>query len=178
MKNKGFTLVEFLISISIIIILTSVSFWGYNRRQMELNLQKDVSNLLVRAEEIKEKAISSMYFHDQLPDGGYGIYIDRADPKHYVLFADCNGNLQFDSVGNYCNGYPELIERMELTRKIYIKELSSNRFHITFMPPSPDVTIMTESGVVPESYVVLGIEDPPQKEKRVNFNSAGLIYVE
>jgi Tfp pilus assembly protein FimT len=185
MKKNGFTITELLISISVIIILTSVSFWGYNKRQQELGLHKEINNLIAKAEEVKERAISSQYFHRDLPEGGYGIYFTSSDLNHYILFADCDGDGEYDSSGTPCLDpvdsaqYPEMIERVAIENGIYIKDFGSSQIHITFRPPSPDVTIKIAGGsTVQNTNITLAIRSEPTKAKTIYFNTAGLIYVQ
>lgn len=161
-----------------IIILSSVSFWGYDKRRKEINLQKETTILVAKAEEVKEMAMSSQYFHGDLPKGGYGLYFINSDPNHYILFADCNDppNAQYDVVGTPCSGFPELIERMDFSEGVYISGLSAPQINVTFKSPSPDVTI--NNGTVSEACITLGLRTHSAKQKTICFNKAGLIYVQ
>jgi len=182
MKNKGFTLIELLVAILIITILASVSFFGYGQRQKAIALQKEANILVSKIEEVKETAISGKYFHNDLPAGGYGIYFNISSPNSYIVFADCDGDRLYDTTGAPCfdpihsTNHPEFIERISFEEGVYIKTLSAP-VSITFKPPSPDVSIKTSSGLLDELTVKLSISGS-SKEKKIHFNSAGLVYVE
>ena len=177
MKNKGFTLIELLVAILIITILASVSFFGYGQRQKAIALQKEANILVSKIEEVKETAISGKYFHNDLPAGGYGIYFDSDSPKSYIIFADCDKDRFFDKTGAPCSGYPESIERIKFENGVKISPLPF-AVSITFKPPSPEVVIKTSDGATHERLTIkLGIQGF-SKEKKIHFNSAGLVYVE
>jgi len=177
MNNKGFTLVELLVAITIITILASVSFFGYGQRQKEIALQKEANILVSKIEEVKEMAISARYFHNDLPAGGYGIYFDSSSPNSYIVFADCDEDRFYDKTGTPCSGYPESIETIKLENGVKISPLPF-AVSITFKPPSPEVVIKTSDGATHDELTIrLGIQGF-SKERKIHFNSAGLVYVE
>ncbi|MCD5396434.1 MAG: prepilin-type N-terminal cleavage/methylation domain-containing protein [Candidatus Pacebacteria bacterium] len=178
MNNKGITLPELLIVIAIITILTSASFVGYGRRQKEVLLQKETNLLVAKAEQVREMAISAKHFYGDLPQGGYGVYFNLSQPEFFIVFADCDGDNLFDSTGTPCSGHSELVERVDLEGGVYIKNLCAPSVSITFVPPSPNVFIRTPGEVlIDECVLTLGIQGST-KEKKIHFNSAGLIYAE
>jgi prepilin-type N-terminal cleavage/methylation domain-containing protein len=123
MKNKGFTILELLISISIMAILTSVSFWGYNSKKDTLALRGEVNSLASRAENMRERALGSQYFHGNLPKGGYGVVL-RANTNQYITFADCDGNSELNIDGELtCSGFRERIEYWALGNRVEIKDI-------------------------------------------------------
>ena len=183
MKNKGFTLIELLVAILIITILASVSFFGYGQRQKAIALQKEANILVSKIEEVKETAISGKYFHNDLPAGGYGIYFNISSPNSYIVFADCDGDRLYDTTGAPCfdpihsTNHPEFIERIKFENGVKISPLPF-AVSITFKPPSPEVVIKTSDGATHERLTIkLGIQGF-SKEKKIHFNSAGLVYVE
>lgn len=172
--KKGFTMAEFLVTIMIIGILASVSFWGYGERRQELKLQKEANFLVSKSEEIKERAISGKNYCGIFPSGGYGVYFDSEDRTRYVLFADCNNNGAYDSSGMFCNGSCQ--ETLEIITLDPVTALVvSSPVNIVFVPPSPTVLINGN----PQTILSARLEIArTTKWKTIYFNSSGLIYVQ
>jgi prepilin-type N-terminal cleavage/methylation domain-containing protein len=184
MKNKGFTMLELLISISVMAILTSVSFWGYAAKNDTLALRGEINGLASRAENMRERALGSQFWHGILPKGGYGIFL-KANTNQYISFADCDGGLGLNLDGDLnCNGFRERIETWSLGNRVEIKNIfagnnPATELTILYRFPFPETIIKDGGGnIVNDARVVLQILDDPTKEKIIHFNSTGLIYVE
>lgn len=184
MKNKGFTLLELLISCAVIAILTSVSFWGYNAKKDTLVLRDETGIVISKVENIRERAIGSQYWHDILPTGGYGIFFTSGNDKQYTTFADCNNNAVADLEETNCNTFMERIAIINLDSRVRIANISAeggytSELTIIYKFPFPEAIIKDAGGnIVNNASVELEIVGDPLKMKKINFNSAGLIYVE
>lgn len=85
-RTRGFTLVELIVSLTIILTLTTILLWRYPETSVRLtlaNMSHEVS-LLVREAQVRGSAIDSM--NSTL--GGYGVYINLAQPEKVILFGD------------------------------------------------------------------------------------------
>ncbi len=187
MKNQGFTLLELLISITVIAILTSISFWGYNAKKDILVLRDEVGIVVSKTENMRERAIGSQYWHEQLPSGGYGVFFTTSNDQQYFSFADCDGNEIFDNNEAYLpcgSGFRERIETIDLNARVRIKDISAGgvgamELTILYKFPFPEAIIKDETETIVDSAsIVLEIPGQADKEKTIHFNSAGLIYVE
>ncbi len=191
MKNQGFTLLELLISITVIAILTSISFWGYNAKKDTLVLRDEVGIIASKTENMRERAIGSQYWHEKLPSGGYGMFFTISNDNQYITFADCDSNELFDSNTLPCGiagGFRERIETTYLNDRLKIKdinvidiggEIGVSELTIVYKFPFPKAVIKDETGnTFDNANIVVGIPGRQDQEKTIYFNSAGLIYVQ
>lgn len=85
-RIRGFTIVELLVSLAIILALTTVLLWQYPETAVRLTLANmtHTVSLLVREAQVRGSAIDSM--NSSL--GGYGTYFQQSTPNQLVLFGD------------------------------------------------------------------------------------------
>ncbi|MBU3918729.1 hypothetical protein KKC63_02365, partial [Patescibacteria group bacterium] len=137
LKQQGTTLIEILITISMITILLGVAFWGYRDRGRELDLKRSALELVANLEKTREMAMSSTIIGGgtERPEGGYGIRFIK-NQTSYILFADRTDNKSYDA------GAGELDSTIFLKDGVSITIVSpADTTDIVFSPPSPDVYI-------------------------------------
>lgn len=85
-RVRGFTLVELIVSLAVILILTTILLWRYPETSVRLTLANmtHTVSLLVREAQVRGSAIDSM--NSSL--GGYGIYLQWSQPDRLILFGD------------------------------------------------------------------------------------------
>jgi len=132
--KKGFTLVELLVVISIIILLTGLVTTNYRAGQKSFYLQRSTQKLASDIRRVEEMAISTREISCGKPD--YGIYVGPNFPTNsYILFADCNLNQHYDS------GSDVKIEENQLETGVQIISVSPSPLNLTFTPPDPTVNV-------------------------------------
>jgi len=176
-KNKGFTLVESLVTIFIIIVLSLIILPNYYSTKQQLALQRSAFKLAQDIRTIQEMAMSVQEFGDEIPAGGYGIYLRKVPSPYisYSLYVDKNNNQKYD-FGE------EKIEEINLESGLKILSLDENQNHINiiFTPPDPEVYLLNNDAeeLGSEVIIVICLSDDESKTKTVTINKAGLIYVE
>jgi prepilin-type N-terminal cleavage/methylation domain-containing protein len=196
MSQKAFTLLEITVVVAIIGLLAAIVLANYQGGEKQFALLRSTHRLAQDLRRTEEMAISSQKtppgFEEEevFPKGGYGIYfeINPELPKgyHIVLFADCNGNGEYDKIGAAISckdatdftPYPEKIEELSLEEGIKIKELQVDSFSVdflpvTFIPPDPEVKIA--SGDENLAVITLCLKDAPAVTRTITINKAGLI---
>jgi len=184
MKNRAFTLLEITVVISIIIILSTIFIANYRAGEKNFTLQRSAHQLAQDLRKVQEMAMAGQEFDETFPKGGYGIHF-KEDYSSYYLFADCDGDGEFDETGDIfinCseavpeNPCPETIEEIYLEENISIFSLSpvsgEGTLEITFLPPDPRVTINPLSSTASITLT------NGQIEKTITINSVGLIDVQ
>lgn len=173
--KQGFTLVELLVVMSIILTISLLTFANYRLGEKSFSLEQSAAKLGQDFRKMEESAMSAKEFHGQIPKGGYGVYLKKGDSS-YILFADCDLNYQYTSSGTPCEGgYSEKVEEVSLGPRLEISSLSSGSvLNVVFTPPTPFVTI---SGVANEATATIALKDIPSRYKTVKVNKAGLIEI-
>ncbi len=99
-KEKGFTLVELMVVVSIIIVITALTLFNNN----QLNSSILVSNtayeigLIVRDAQVSGLGSKLISNSGTATTSNQGVYFDGATPEKIIFFADINNNNKFDSL--------------------------------------------------------------------------------
>ena len=187
--QRGFSLVELIVVVFIILILTAVVLGNYQSGGQALALQRSAARLAQDIRLIQAMAMGSREYTGCDP-AGYGIYLHAeamSNPPHkpgcgaYFLFADCDYSEPGGEYNSGGGGDPILeIEATEFERGVnFIRAYysdGSNNPHATiiFYPPEPRVTIKCDSGFCDSVKLKFDIKG---QEKCVHINSKGLVYV-
>jgi len=184
MRNSGFTLVEILVAISIIILLSGIVLVNYRTGERQFALQRSATKLASDIRRAQEMAMSTEEcIHltacpgGGVPAGGYGIYIDKSVTDSYKIYADDGTpvNKQYQ----YKSG--EDIETISLEKGVYIKNLDppSANFSINFRPPDPTIDIKDEIGAGKDNVTItIALEAEPSKTKTIKVNKVGRIDID
>jgi prepilin-type N-terminal cleavage/methylation domain-containing protein len=173
-KSKGFTLVEVMVSLSIIGIMSTVFLVNYhstNQRSALILSSKKMASDIRMAQ--NHSLGSKEYGSGNIPSGGWGVYIDKTS-SDYIIFADNNGNYSFDSgeddssLGAEIVNFPSRIG----VKSITVNGVDVNTASIVFLPPNPKTYINTLDGV---SAKIILEEDVSFSTSTVEINYFGLI---
>lgn len=196
--NKGFTILEITVVISIIGLLAVVILFSYQGEGKQFALSRSAHQVAQKLRQAEEMAMSSqktpagwIYGEGIFPKGGYGIHfaIDSENPENYYiyLFADCDGEGDYDNSGSASSceegesgassSLNEIIENITLEEGIKIKSLSPvSVLDITFTPPDPKVTIFNSDE--PEATIVLCLKNNDSICRTIKVYKTGLINIE
>lgn len=186
-KQKGaISLAEILVVVAIIGILATVMLINYPAVKKQLALQRAATKLAQDIRRAQEMAIASepcpagMACAGQIPETGYGIYINEDNEGYYLLYADTGGDQKSK------DGADATVQ-IDLEKEIIIYDIPNSqpdKVSINFSPPDPEITIKWQSGDSQQDSVsvVLCIKDSncsvSANTKTVYVNKAGLITVQ
>lgn len=169
----GYTLIELLTNISIIIILSSCVIVINLTNEKRLNLQKSAYQITQDLRELQEKSLGGELntqcdlFQPRYDNFGISL---KTEEDCYYIFVDCNDDKSYNNDGS------EIITKISLKKGITIKNLSpGNPLNIIFESPDPIVYINTVKWGYQEGEIILKSQD---REKTVRINSAGRIEIE
>ena len=169
--NKGFTLVESLVTIFIIAVLSLIILPNYNSIGKQLALQRSAFKLAQDMRTVQEMAMSAQEFGGAIPQGGYGIRLSSG--TSYIIFAD-NGDGIYNS--------SEKVEDISLENGMEINSINPGSLQaIIFSPPDPEVSFMNSEGNdigIDGITIKVVISGDVSKSIDIIINRAGLIDIE
>lgn len=203
-KNKkdrpltGFTLLEVLMVIAIIIVFSTLTVVSFNTVREQLALKRAAHQMVQDLRRAQEMAMSSAEFketencYSPLPTAkGYGIYLDiPTSNKSYKLYADTAADTGLDcetyfptECWEYYNSADCVVETINIQEKgVIIKEIKNTdggvqKVSINFKPPNPSIKIKWLLDNINEVEIVLALESEQSKTKTVVVNRTGLLEI-
>ena len=184
----GFTIVELLVSMAIMVLLLSISFINWREIQGKLALERAANELaqdIRRVEEISILSEANQKCADQHINGykyGYGILFEATKTTSYTIFADCDGNNFYNSDTDASGANDNIITpTAEFNNNIEISNINppdSNSLTIVFNPPDPEIkfndNIDTTVGSASITLKLKGTEIT----KIITINKRGLVTIE
>ncbi len=191
--KRGFTLVEILVSVSIMSMVMTIVLFGYSSFNDGLALGSSVQEMAIAVRQaqtygltVKEAVVGGGNFNS-----AYGIYFNPvSEPGDYYLFVDKNSNAYYD-VGTGCgSGSTECVEKISLTNNVKISSIcndsgcvGTNIVNIIFLRPNPDAQIyfgnslgINTSG--PHLNVRVALTSPQGVTRNVIIESTGQILIQ
>ena len=162
-KFNGFSLIEMMVVISIILILVVLILANYRGSQNRYALAQAAQKLISDLRKTQNMAISGAGIYK-----GYGIHAN-SNSTFYTSFGDSNDNQRFD-------GGDTALETINLPAKIKILSVfpSSGGLDIAFRPPAP-ITYINGQPTSGLSAVFTLQTDDGSLTKTVTVTTAGLI---
>ncbi|MCG2690013.1 type II secretion system GspH family protein [Candidatus Parcubacteria bacterium] len=173
----GFTILELLVSMAVMMILFSILFMGRPKQEKILNLRTAAFTLAQDLRSIQEMAMGSgeHICQPQGPTFVYGLRVEKDMPQSsYLIFADCNGNKTKQLADDDIN-----IQQIAFSKDVQICEISSGNqaLDLVFAPPDP-LVYFQGTPAVGEVFIKLCLKSDPLIFKKVKVNSAGRIEIE
>ena len=191
--KKAFTVVELLVSTTIITLILSVVLWNYGGFNDELALSAAAQELAIDIREaqtyginVKESSASSGQFNY-----GYGIHI-IAGGTGYRTFIDNNpANNQYEPVSGCGIAPTECMRRVDFRNGVLVTNVcdaitcpaaGASRMNIVFIRPNPDAIIYFASGLNNFGPAVtsarIQLTSPKGKIKYVSIESTGQVSIQ
>ena len=168
MTKKGFTLVELMVTFSIISVLSVVVFANYRLGEKQFALQRSAYKLAQDIRRAQEMAMSAKEFSGAPATfkSSYGINFQINSTSS--LFADLNEDKNYSS--------NEKVETLESEKGVGIISLSPcNPLTVVFSPPDPDIIICGNPAI---SSASITLNFAGGAGKTIKVNKAGLIEIE
>lgn len=141
-NERGFTILEAMITVAIIAIMSAVYLVDYRPTNQKIILDQAAAGVVSDLRYVQNMAMNVKKFNSEIPQGGYGINISNSYPvTTYTIFADCDNSHDYQSATTPCAGNTatEKVSNRALYSNINIASPSLE--NIVFQPPSPIVWI-------------------------------------
>ena len=200
--SKAFTIIELLVSVSIVALIMSTVIYNYSAFNDALALSAGIEEMASATRQaqtyglsVKESIAGSGLFN-----APYGIYFDTSDPTHYYLFVDKYpvaggsgpaGNGKYDALSGCGSGNTECVEKNTLRDGVVISSVcdasvcppaGATSLQVTYLRPNPDGRIsFTDSAGNSVGSSLTGkiiLRSPKGKTGTVTIESTGQISVQ
>lgn len=155
LRKAGFTVIEVLVSLSIMTFIMSTVLFNYTEFNDNLALSAASEEIAIAVRQAQTYGLTVKEVSGGNFDSAYGVYFDfENDPTNYYIFADAvTVNGKYD-VGSGCgSGSTECVERFSLRNGIRITSIcdgalpctppiGAKKLNVTFLRPDPDATIL------------------------------------
>lgn len=101
---RGFTLVEMIVVLAIIVTITMIALVGQASFNRSLLLTDTAYTIALSIRQAQSLGLSSRAFSG-VQDAGYGVHFSSADPGAYTIFADISPAAPGSSLGGACGGH-------------------------------------------------------------------------
>lgn len=183
MKQRGFTIIELLVVVIIVIIFPAVVIANFPHIKLQFAISRTVHAFAQNVRKAQDMALSSMPYRDSFgflqPVDGYGIYldIDKLGDKKYILYADRQpGDHQYDPLDYIIF----TVDLEDAEPGVVIKEIRNvfgRSASINFAPPNPDTTLTRLNPKENALQVVFALAGETNTVRTVLINTAGLVEV-
>lgn len=197
-QNKsGFTLIEMITSISLIVMITAIFVANYRTGNKRTDLIMTSQKLVADIHAAQNNTLGLVKYGDEVPAGGWGLSFSIAYPNQYTLFADLDrpasnepgqiwpadyGYMRYDplteGIVNQGARVVNLPPGIEIA-SISTSDTSQTGYpsaNVSFLPPDPKTTIW--NGYATSSILRINLREARTgtiKTIRVNF--LGLVEV-
>lgn len=192
--KKGFTLIEMVISTSIVMIIAVLFIANYHSTNKRTDLIMTAQNLVADLHAAQNNALGLVKYGATsgatVPAGGWGISFDTSLSR-YTLFADLEAPLtagyrEYDpemegnvNYGARVTQLPAQIQILELktTSATGVEHLDP-RVNVTFLPPDPSTNIYRVNAAGTSTVLEIKLKETQNNStKTVRVNFLGLVEV-
>lgn len=167
-KQKGFTLVELLVSVSIIAIMSTLFFVNYRQGGVGVDLNAAANSVASKIRVAQNYSLGTKKFNNLTPLGGWGVHIDYENYNNqYIMFADIDGDFTYDLGEGYSTSTLPI-------NVVFSSMTKASPVDIVFLPPDPRTFINTEDN---QALTITLQEVVNNTTNGIEINFLGLIDV-
>ncbi len=171
MNNQGFTLIEVLVVLAIIVIITGIVIFNVGLERQNSALLRSAQKLSLDLRRAQSFALSSKTYKTSGVPCGWGLHFNGLSSTNYVIFADLASSANcsdrdFIRAGNGSEDF----ETANLESGISINSLSSSLSDVVFTPPDPVVVFIP--GQTSASIILINKDGAT---RTISINKTGFI---
>lgn len=171
MKNKGFTIIELLIVISLVSTMSVLVFYDYGKNTKVFALERNAQKISQDLRITQQKSMAGEGSSEGL--NAYGIIFDVSN-NNYSVYVNNNETPYYDT-GD------DIIETIEMSPDVKILNIekdgvSRSTISISFFPPDPIIYIYDDYNNA-EAIITLSLVDDETKKRIVKINNSGGVEI-
>lgn len=177
-KILGFTLIELMVSITVMVIVSSVIWAGKHKEEDKMGLRLAAFLFGQSLREYQEKALSGENIACPNPSFnvcGFGVRLHEGD-DFFTPFIDCSSDC--GTSNHSLTGNDLVLSGVKFGQKTKICSMSSNTLYVVFTPPDPTVFLNNVKWGAGETNINLCLKDDISQTRTVKVNYAGKIEIQ
>ncbi len=185
----GMTLIELIISMSIIVFITAIFVTNYNSTNKRTDLIMASQSIVSDIHQAQNNSLGLKKYGDVVPAGGWGINFDLQKRTQYVVFADLQapnttGYMVYDTDESDTNLGGRVVSLPPQTELLALRVLANGgtlypvyNANVTFLPPDPRTNIYYNNTTT-SSAIEIDIKELKNNSiKTIKVNFLGLAEV-
>jgi len=189
----GFTLIEMVVSLSVVMVVTVMFIANFHTANKRTDLIMTAQNLAADLHLAQNHTLGLVKYHNSsegtVPAGGWGINFDATN-NEYTLFADLDatstvpgsGYMDYDPAlegnVNYGARVTQMPPGIEISELQTDTALLNSRVNVTFLPPDPRTNIYRVAAAATSTTLDIKLKETQNNTtKTVRVNFLGLIEV-
>ncbi len=170
MNMRGFTLIELVVTLGIMVLITSVTLANHSKFGGKVLLRTTAYELALAFREAQTYGISvrKININDGEFQSAYGLHFNASNPTQYIMFADISKDGLYTPgedtlVSNYNIGKGYKLNKLcvgidtDSTKCVNVRQGNSGSLDVTFKRPEPDASIRFD-GISNQVYANTKIE--------------------
>lgn len=124
---RGFTVIELMVTISIMTVIMSVILFAYGKFSERLSLNAAVQEISIAIRQTQTYGLSVKESGGAF-NAGYGIYFNITDPTNYYIFVDKNNDQMYDGGASCASSGDCLVENIPLRNAVILNSICGAAF--------------------------------------------------
>ncbi len=146
----GLTLIEMLVSLSVVMLVTTIFVYNYQDNNKRTDLIMSSQVLVSDIHRTQNNALGLKRYGEEVPSGGWGLYFDTSTPNKYIMYPvlqdpntygyslyNPNTGVDVDKGGRII----ELPRGIEISNIYFKDNYIKDKASLSFLPPDPRVNI-------------------------------------
>jgi len=185
LKNKkaGFSLIELIVSLSIITLITVLFMANYKTSNRRTDLTMTAQKIVADIHLAQNNSLGLVKYNGEVPAGGWGLSFNKTSGT-YTMFADLNGPgisgyLEYDPSSEGNVNYGARVTTLSSGVAVSSLKLGAgyvNGVNVTFLPPDPQ-TNLSNAGATSTVLEIQIKETGGTNIKTIRVNFLGLAEV-
>ena len=184
--KKAFTLIEMVISISIIAMVTALFIANYRSANKRTDIIMTAQNLVADMHLAQNNTLGLVKYNDAVPAGGWGLAFN-VNQNYYTLFADLDapgtsGYMNMDAATeanpNYGGRVTRLPEGITISKLTTTGSTTNDTVDVTFLQPDPRTNIYRVTAAATSTALEIELKEARNNSiKTIRVNFLGLAEV-
>ncbi len=176
----GFTLLEMMISVGIILMISALILADFPDFFRRLELSRTAQAIAFSFREAEGAALAVREFGSGIFPA-YGLHFENFPAKSYILFADVNGDREYDAPAELADTFfiqnlPSIIQVCAGAKSAPPGDCSIARLDVVFVRPNPDIVISADGVEFTDAEII--IKSPEGAERRIVIWQTGQLSIE